>query len=99
MPGNSRRRGHSRTNQVRAPAAPLTTLKVAVTRGGTTLTDGELIAIHRNTHTAPGFAPLKASLTEDRGQPLFLSHTTYLRRTRHHHRPYSRSNMLPLNIL
>src|SRR5712675_1077790 len=46
--------------------AALAAFEVTVARAGATLTGGEDVGVHAETHAAAGFAPLEASCFEDR---------------------------------
>src|SRR5919199_76178 len=62
--------GHRRADEVRAPAAPLPALEVAVARGGATLAGPQDVRVHAEAHRAARLAPLEAGFAEDSVQPL-----------------------------
>src|SRR5579884_2829375 len=91
--------GHCRADEVRAPAASLAALKIAVAGRGAAFALGEAVAVHGDTHAAPGLAPLKPGFTEDIDQPLFLSHASYLHRTGDNDGAHAWRDMFALHVL
>src|SRR6266850_4953922 len=78
---------HHRAHQQRSPLrASLPADKIAVRRRGRNLPAVELVRIHRQTHRATGFAPLKPGFDKYFMQALLLSEPFYLRRTGHNQR-------------
>src|SRR6202034_923845 len=59
VPRNRRRRRHHGADQMRAPAAPLPPLKIAVAGRSAAFSRLQNIRIHSQAHRAPGLAPLK----------------------------------------
>ena len=70
--GDRRRRGELRADQVRAAAASLPALEVAVRGRGAALAVREHVGIHAEAHRAAGAAPLEAGVEEDPVEPFLL---------------------------
>src|SRR5689334_11451464 len=66
------RRRHLRGDQVRARAAALATLEVAVRRRGDPLAGGGDVRVHAQAHRTAGVTPVKAGAPEDLIQALAL---------------------------
>src|SRR4051812_40728333 len=64
--GDRRGGGHLGADKVRAPAAPLSSFKVAVARRGAALAGPQGVRVHREAHRAAGLAPLEARVAEER---------------------------------
>src|SRR5579883_73066 len=92
-------RRHRGADEMRAPAASLATLEVAVAGGGAAFTFAKAISVHRDTHAAPGLTPVKACLAEDIGESFFLSHASHLHRAGHDHSAHAGGHIFPLDIL
>src|SRR6185503_8066185 len=56
--------GHGRAHQMRARAAALAALEIAVRGGGAALAVADLVGVHREAHRAARLAPLEAGLDE-----------------------------------
>src|SRR5579884_3375058 len=70
--GNGRRGGDGRRHQVRAAAASLAALEVAVAGRGAALARRHLVRVHAEEHRAAGGPPLEAGVAENAVQPLGL---------------------------
>ena len=57
---------------MRAPAFTLTAFEIAVGGGGATIARTQTISVHRQTHRAARFTPLKACFNEDLVQTFFF---------------------------
>src|SRR6267142_2123845 len=92
-----RRRYHHRAHQQRSPLwTSLPAYKIAIRRRRRNFPAVELIRIHRQTHRAAGFAPLKPGFDKYFMQALLLSELFYLRRTGHNQRADGRINFSSL---
>src|SRR5919199_126209 len=87
--------GHRRADEVRAPAAPLPALEVAVARGGATLAGPQDVGVHAEAHRAARLAPLEAGFAEDAVQPLGFRRTLDGLRAGHDHRAHAAFNPVP----
>src|ERR1044072_9308929 len=87
---NSSRRSHHRTNEMRAPAATLSSFKVSIARRCTAFTGFENIGVHPETHRASGLAPFKTSFVENAIETFALRGLLHVLRTRHNHRTHRR---------
>jgi len=61
---NGRRHRHSRGDQVGSPTRALTSLEIAIARGGTAFPWLQNVGIHRQAHAAPCLSPFKSRITE-----------------------------------
>src|SRR4249919_4124174 len=71
---------------MRAPAASLTPLEVAVRRGRAALAGSQDVGVHPEAHRAAGTTPFETRTLEHTVEPLLLGLPLHLRRPRHHHR-------------
>src|SRR5437868_13739213 len=62
VPGDRGRRGHRRTDQMRATAAALPAFKVSIAGRSAAFTGLQNVWIHAETHRATRLAPLKSSV-------------------------------------
>src|SRR5436305_10137490 len=72
VPLDGRRGGHLGRDEVRAPAAALTALEVAVRGGGAALAGREDVRVHPEAHRAAGRTPVEAGAAEDLVEALGL---------------------------
>src|SRR6478672_7863561 len=72
VPFDGRRGGHLRGDEVRAAAAALAALEVAVRGRGAALAGLEDVRVHAQAHRAAGAAPVEAGGAEDLVEPLGL---------------------------
>src|SRR3954462_11358281 len=84
-----RGRGHLRRDEVRAPAAPLAALEVAVARGRAALAGRKRVRVHPEAHRAAGAAPVEPGGAEDLVEALLLGLGLHLLRARHDHRVHA----------
>src|SRR4051794_33147303 len=75
-----RRRRHHRTDEMRAAAASLPSLEVAITRRRAALTRLQNVVIHSQTHRASRFAPLKPRFIKDPIEALAFRRALHLLR-------------------
>src|SRR5688572_6143726 len=84
--GDGRGRGDGGRYEVRAPAATLPTLEVAVAGGRGALSWRELVRVHREAHRTAGLAPVEARSREHPVEPLGLRLLLHRERARDHER-------------
>ena len=65
---------HGGTHQMRAPAFTLTAFEITVGGGGAAIARTQTISVHRQTHRAARFTPLKACFDENLVQTFFFGH-------------------------
>ena len=58
------RDGHSRRDEMCPASGPLAAFEITIAGRGAALSWLKYVGIHRQAHTAPGFAPLKPRLFE-----------------------------------
>src|SRR4051794_28473622 len=81
-----RRGGHLGRDEVRAPAAPLAALEVAVRGRRAALAGLEDVGVHAQAHRAPRAAPVEAGGLEDLVEALLLGLALHLHRAGDDHR-------------
>src|ERR1044072_7984146 len=81
-------RSHHRTDEMRAAAAALASLEVAITRRRAALTGLQNISIHPEAHRTPSLTPLKSRLVKNPIEPLAFRRALHLLRSGHHHRAH-----------
>jgi len=77
-------------------ASSLTSFEISIAGRGATLTRLKHIGIHRQAHTAAGFAPFESCLFEQAVEPFLFGLLLHQTRTRDHHRPHSPGDALTL---
>src|SRR5690242_14858459 len=92
-----RSRSHHRTHKVRAAAASLASLEVAITRRGATLTRLQNIGVHPQAHRTSSLAPLKPRLVKNPIEPLAFRSALHFLRSGHHHRTHRRIDSVTLH--
>jgi MFS family permease len=97
-PGHRRRRRHGGAHQVRAPAAALAALEVAVRGGGAALARRSWSGFIARHMEQPASRHSKPGLLEDVGQPLFLGLRAHEARARHDHGAQPSLIFLPFRI-
>src|SRR4051794_10037188 len=66
---------HDRAYKVGTSTSSLTSFKITIACGGTTLSHREAITIHSDTHATACLTPLEACFTKDISQAFFLCRT------------------------
>src|SRR5215469_12026346 len=94
VPDDRGRRGHLRRNKVRASAASLTALEVAVRRRSAALARRKDVRVHAQAHGAARLAPIEAGFLEDAVEAFLLGLSLDLLRARDHHRVDMRGNLV-----
>src|SRR5215217_6555213 len=91
------RRGHLGRHEVRAPAAALAALEVAVRRRRAALAGREDVRVHPEAHRAAGGAPVEPGGGEDAVDSLRLGLRAHLLGAGHHHRPHVGAHLAALD--
>src|SRR5947209_1215152 len=99
VPGYRCRCGHGRADQVGPAQLALPPLEVPVGGRGTALSRLQDIRIHAQTHGASRLTPVKTGLSKDTVEPLRLRLAFDGSRSRNHHGPYGRMNLLSVHHL
>src|SRR5581483_9426856 len=89
VPGDGGGSGHHGTDQVRAPAAALASLEVAVAGGSAALAGSKDVRIHTQAHGAARLAPLEARGAEDFVKAFAFRLPLHRLRTWNHHGPHA----------
>src|SRR4051795_13624709 len=84
---------------MRAPAAALAALEVAVRGRGAALARGEDVRVHAQAHRAAGRAPVEAGVPEDRVQALLLGLRADLLGAGDDHRAHAGRDLAPAHDL